>query len=55
MRGLISRFWNFVFGCRHPHDARSRVWTDEQGQYQKCFDCGKRLEYTRISFRGQEA
>jgi hypothetical protein len=55
MRRLISLLWNFIFGCRHPHNRRSYVWTEKGQQYRVCLDCGKRLEYTRISFRGQEA
>jgi hypothetical protein len=57
MRRLISLLWNFIFGCRHPHDARSRVWTDEEGQYQRCLQCGARLkpkvEFTMRDFLTQ--
>ena len=54
LRTLIDFIWQFLFGCHHPHDARSRVWTDKEGEYQRCLDCGKRL-VPRISFREQEA
>lgn len=37
-----------LFGC--GHEARTRVFHDSEGFYQRCLDCGKRLPYTKVNF-----
>jgi hypothetical protein len=56
---ILEWLYDLIFGCRHPHAARSRVWTEHDNDgtahdYQTCLDCGKRLEYSLIRFRQQE-
>lgn len=49
----MKGFFQFVLGsigacCTHRR--RSRVFRDIDGQYQRCLECGKRLEYNKIEF-----
>lgn len=43
-------YWlrDLLFGCRHRQ--RSRVFSDRQGLYQRCLDCGARLSYHGVEF-----
>ncbi|HYD16476.1 MAG TPA: hypothetical protein VEB03_00565 [Candidatus Nanoarchaeia archaeon] len=44
----MKRLIELLFCCQHKHT--SRVFTDEEGQYQVCFDCGTHIPYSAIDF-----